>query len=135
MRKPGVYSVTLDLYHNGRVEPLAGPESFEVFPLELATMHADDPEGVLAFAREASDLRREVIGAIRAAGECSTKSRNSGMRCHITSEPKKRPALPGGVYSRAMGPGSAISRSTPAARTSSHRGSKAPRRQATPSSR
>jgi len=86
---PGVYSVTLDLHHNGDVERLAGPESFEVYALDLATMGADDPEGVLAFAREASELRREVIGAIRAAGEA--ENRINHLRQAILDTPDAGP--------------------------------------------
>ncbi|MEO1009287.1 MAG: glycosyl hydrolase [Planctomycetota bacterium] len=71
----GTYSVTLDLYHNGAVERLAGPEQFGVYALDLATMRDADPRGSLAFAREASELRRRVVGAIRASGEAENRIR------------------------------------------------------------
>ena len=70
---PGVYSVTLDLHHNGAVETLAGPQRFSVYPLDLATFRSDDPQADLAFARSAAELRRQVLGAIRAAGEAETR--------------------------------------------------------------
>jgi len=73
---PGEFSVTLDLLHNGKVRRLAGPESFNVYALDLATLAADDPEDVLAFTRQAADLRRDVIGAIRAAGEAENRIRH-----------------------------------------------------------
>ncbi len=76
---PGVYAVTLDLHHNGDVERLAGPESFEVYALDLATLRDNNPADTLAFAQEASELRREVIGAIRAAGEAENRIRHLGQ--------------------------------------------------------
>ncbi len=85
---PGTYSVSLELHRDGAVERLAGPESFEVYPLDLATMRADDPKGVLAFAQEASELRREVIGAIRAAGEAENRVRH--LRRAIRDTPQAR---------------------------------------------
>ncbi|MEM1330101.1 MAG: glycosyl hydrolase [Planctomycetota bacterium] len=86
---PGAYSVTLDLHHNGTVERLAGPEDFEVFALDLATLKADDPQDSLAFAREASELRREVIGAIRSAGEAESRIRH--LRQAILDTPDAGP--------------------------------------------
>ncbi|MGA0174898.1 MAG: glycosyl hydrolase, partial [Phycisphaerales bacterium] len=83
---PGRYSVSLELHRDGLVEPIAGPESFVVYPLDLATMRSDDPKGVLAFAQEASELRREVIGAIRAAGEAENRVRH--LRRAILETPR-----------------------------------------------
>ncbi|MEM7229078.1 MAG: glycosyl hydrolase [Planctomycetota bacterium] len=82
---PGEYSVTLDLHHNGAVERLAGPESFNVYALDLATMRADDPQSVLEFSREAAELRREVIGAMRAAGEAENRIKH--LRLAILETP------------------------------------------------
>ncbi|MEM1183379.1 MAG: glycosyl hydrolase [Planctomycetota bacterium] len=86
---PGTYSVTLDLHHNGNVDRLAGPERFEVYSLDLATMRSDDPKDTLKFAREASDLRREVIGAIRAAGEAENRMKH--LRQAILDTPSAGP--------------------------------------------
>lgn len=70
---PGRFTVTLDLHRDGVVETLAGPEAFDVYALDLATMGTDQPKDALAFTRNACDLRREVIGAIRAAGEAENR--------------------------------------------------------------
>jgi len=73
---PGTYSVTLELHDAGEIEQLAGPELFDVYALDLATMAADDPANVLEFTQEASELRRVVVGAIRAAGEAENRIRH-----------------------------------------------------------
>ncbi len=86
---PGSYSVTLDLHHNGTVERLAGPERFDVYALDLATMRSDDPAGDLAFVREASELRRQVVGAIRAAGEADNRIKH--LRQAILDTPDAGP--------------------------------------------
>ena len=86
---PGTYSVTLDLHHKGRVERLDGPEEFEVFALDLATMKSDDPQGALAFAQEASELNRQVIGAIRTSSEAENRIRH--LRQAILDTPDAGP--------------------------------------------
>jgi len=87
---PGTYSVTLDLHHNGTVETLAGPERFEVYALDLATMRSTDPRGDLAFAKKAAELRRQVLGAIRTAGEAETRIQH--LRRAILDTPSAGPS-------------------------------------------
>jgi len=84
MAAPGEYSVTLDLHEKGTVRRLAGPESFTVTDLDLGTLRADDPAAVLAFTREASDLNREVSGAIRACGEAQNRVKFLRKAIHET---------------------------------------------------
>lgn len=86
---PGEYSVTVELERDGTFTRLAGPESFSVYSLELATFSADDPEAVLAFAREAGELRRAVSGATRALGEAENRVRH--LRQAILDTPAAGP--------------------------------------------
>lgn len=73
---PGEFTVTVELERDGTFTRLAGPETFSVYSLELATLSADDPDAVLAFAREAGELRRAVSGATRALGEAENRIRH-----------------------------------------------------------
>ncbi len=65
----GRYSVTLERLADGEVSALAGPESFDVVSLGLATFGAEDTATALAFDEKIADLRRAVHGAIRATDE------------------------------------------------------------------
>ncbi len=70
---PGTYSVTLDLKKDETFERLAGPETFEVVALDLATFASADPAADLAFHQEAAALNRAVAGAGRAIGEAENR--------------------------------------------------------------
>ncbi len=70
---PGTYTVELVTVVNGRSTSVAGPESFDVVPLELATFAAEDHGEVLAFRRRAARLQRAVTGSSRAAAEIRTR--------------------------------------------------------------
>jgi len=72
---PGEYSVTLDQVRDGVWTQLAGPERFEVVPLDLATLKQEDRREVMAFRLKVQRLRRAVSGAVRAAGEASGRLR------------------------------------------------------------
>ncbi|MCC6407047.1 MAG: glycosyl hydrolase [Planctomycetes bacterium] len=61
----GKYTATLEQVVDGVASVLAGPVSFEVAPLNLATLPAADRAAALAFQNEVTELRR----AVRAAGE------------------------------------------------------------------
>ncbi len=65
----GTYTVELVKLADGVETRLAGPEPFDVVPLELATFAAQDPAEVLAFRRRAAKLQRAVSGTSRVAGE------------------------------------------------------------------
>ncbi len=69
----GTYSVTLYQQVDGTATAIAGPESFEVVPLELATFAARDRAEVLSFQRQVAELRRAVEGAVRVAGEVQNR--------------------------------------------------------------
>ena len=69
---PGTYSVTLISVVDGAASQLAGPESFEVVPLEIATLPAADRAAVYAFSARVARLQRAAHGAV-AAGEEAAK--------------------------------------------------------------
>ena len=52
---------------------LAGPVSFNVVPLALATLAAEDRAAVMAFQTEVRSLRRAVLGASELADEVETR--------------------------------------------------------------
>lgn len=70
---PGRYGVTLSKVVDGRITQLAGPEWFEVVPLNLATLGARDRREVLAFQMKVQRLQGAVRGATSVAGEASTR--------------------------------------------------------------
>jgi len=61
---PGTYSVELRLVRDGRTEGLAEPRSFDVVPLGLATLPADDRSAAFAFQVDVAELRRAVRAAV-----------------------------------------------------------------------
>jgi len=66
---PGTYTVEMVKVADGATTSLAGPERFNVVPLELATFPAKDKAAVLAFRRRAASLQRAAAGAARVLGE------------------------------------------------------------------
>ena len=70
---PGRYTVTLAQEIDGVISTLAGPETFEVVPLELATFAAENKAEALAFQQKVARLQRAVQGAIRVADETQTR--------------------------------------------------------------
>ena len=70
---PGTYTVTLAAESEGVITELAGPQSFEVKPLDIGTFIAEDRAAVLAFREKVAELQRVVRGAIKAAGEAQTR--------------------------------------------------------------
>jgi hypothetical protein len=88
---PGTYTATLDREVDGEVMHLAGPEAFEVVPLELATFAAKDRAEVLSFQKKVARLQRAVRGAVRVAGEA--KTRVAYARRALLNTPAADPAL------------------------------------------
>ena len=70
---PGTYNVTLDLVKNGKTTRLEGPESFEVYALDLSLFASQDPAADLAFHQEVANLHRAAKGASRAIGEAENR--------------------------------------------------------------
>lgn len=73
---PGRYEVVLVKEYDGDVTKLAGPEVFEVIPLDQATFATKNPRLVLEFKKEVADLRRAVRGALRVVGEAESRMRH-----------------------------------------------------------
>ncbi|MFT5153263.1 MAG: photosystem II stability/assembly factor-like uncharacterized protein [Planctomycetota bacterium] len=61
---PGVYSATLVKNLAGARTQLSSPQSFEVIPLNLATLPAADRAAAAAFQRKVGRLSRAVAGAV-----------------------------------------------------------------------
>ncbi len=64
MAAPGSYRVALAKRVAGVTTGLAGPQSFNVVPLGLATLKAQDQAAVLAFEQKTARLQRAVLGAV-----------------------------------------------------------------------
>jgi len=88
---PGSYSVTLDSEVDGVLTTLAGPEEFEVVPLNLATLPAADRQAAMAFQKKVQRLRRAVSGTLEAAGEAEV--RFAHLRKAILDTPSADPKL------------------------------------------
>jgi hypothetical protein len=69
MALPGRYSVTLSRRVEGRLEDLAGPQSFTLKALHSGGLVAADRTAVLEFQAATAELYRAVSGADRAAAE------------------------------------------------------------------
>jgi photosystem II stability/assembly factor-like uncharacterized protein len=87
----GTYSATLDQVVDGATSQLAGPVSFTVVPLNLATLPAEDRAEVLAFQQDITELRRAVWAAVDAAGDAGSRIRS--MRVAVLETPELDPAL------------------------------------------
>jgi len=70
---PGQYSVTLSKRVEGKLENIAGPQSFTLKPLFSGGLVADNREDVLEFQAETAALYRAVMGADRAADEIQVR--------------------------------------------------------------
>lgn len=70
---PGSYTVEVAKVVDGQTTLLAGPEPFQVVPLDGATFEAQDREQVLAFQQKVARLQRAVGGAIQVVGEASRR--------------------------------------------------------------
>lgn len=70
---PGIYTVRMEKRVDGKLFPLADPQTFEVAALDLGTLPPPDRAKLLVFLKKAGDLQRAVLGAIGAAGETDTR--------------------------------------------------------------
>jgi hypothetical protein len=64
---PGTYTVSFAKRVGGVETPFGNPQTFEVAPLDLATLAASDKAALLEFQRKTARLQRAVLGAIEAA--------------------------------------------------------------------
>ncbi|HVN31955.1 MAG TPA: hypothetical protein VMT45_08200 [Thermoanaerobaculaceae bacterium] len=91
MVAPGVYRVSLAKRVGGVVTDLAGPQQFQVVPLGLATLGAQDRVAVLAFEQKAARLQRAVLGAIEASKDA--RGRLARIKVALADTPAARPEL------------------------------------------
>jgi photosystem II stability/assembly factor-like uncharacterized protein len=89
LANPGTYQATLELLQDGKWRKLAGPESFVVKPLELATFEASDRDDVLAFKQDVARLRRAVQAAMRVVDE--TRDRITHLQKAVIETPAADP--------------------------------------------
>lgn len=82
---PGTYSVTLEQEVDSVRSTLAGPTTFEVVPLGLATLPAADRPAAAAFQRKALRLARAVAAALDIVSE--TEDRLALCRKAIAATP------------------------------------------------
>ncbi|MDQ7087846.1 MAG: glycosyl hydrolase [Acidobacteriota bacterium] len=68
---PGSYTVTLVKRVDGKVIPLAGPETFEVVRMREGVLPGSSPEQTVAFLQQAAELQRAVTGAGLSLAEAS----------------------------------------------------------------
>ncbi len=66
---PGKYTVTLEKRDEKGLTELVPPTSFEVEPLNFATLPAPDRAAVMAFARQTGELQRAALGALEALND------------------------------------------------------------------
>ena len=88
---PGRYSVSLAKRVEGKLVPLAGPQSFEIAPLGGDTLPAPDRTKLLAFQQQTARLQRAVMGAARAIDEAQTRIDN--LKVALRDAPKADPKL------------------------------------------
>ena len=72
---PGTYTVSLSKVVDGVPEDLVEPVSFQVKPLNNATLVAQDKAALLAFQKEAGDALREIMSANQRLGEAANRLR------------------------------------------------------------
>lgn len=88
---PGTYTVTLAKRVDSVTVPLAGPVSFNVTPLNVATLPAEDRAALLAFQKEVASLQRLVLGAVEASRE--TEKRLDAILKALAETPAAAPEL------------------------------------------
>jgi hypothetical protein len=91
LASPGSYTATLEARMNGEWTKLAGPQSFDVRALQLATLTAADQAAVESFQNEVRELRRNVLGASKVTDEFD--KRLDHLRQALVDTPQADPAL------------------------------------------
>jgi photosystem II stability/assembly factor-like uncharacterized protein len=88
---PGTYTVSLSRFADGKFTPLAGPQSFVVKPLNIATLAAKDSKVIAEFQGKVAELGRVVMGTSGLMRELQTKIEVIKMALYNT--PKASPEL------------------------------------------
>jgi len=68
---PGTYSVSLALYNNGEIKPIAGPVSFNAKVLKNTSLPDNDRAELVAFQKKSMKLARVIMGSQKYAEELS----------------------------------------------------------------
>jgi len=92
---PGTYTVSMAKVVDGVPETLVEASSFQVVPLNNATLVAEDKAALLAFQREAGETQRDIQAASAKLGEASNKLR------YIREAIRLTPALPDSTLAEA----------------------------------
>ena len=82
---PATYTVALSKRVEGKETPLAEPQSFEVYPLGLATLPASDQAALVEFQKKTARLQRAVLGSTKLVGEI--KNRLAVIRAALEATP------------------------------------------------
>ena len=81
---PGKYSVTLSKNVNGEFTLLAGPQTFNVLPLNNATLPAGDRKVMVEFQAKVSELARVVRGTVEVVQNLEERVKNIKQALHET---------------------------------------------------
>ncbi|MEL7023067.1 MAG: glycosyl hydrolase [Pseudomonadota bacterium] len=88
---PGVYSATLAVQRNGKLEEIGEAQTFRVKSLPQGNDTSTDLASVVAFQRKAGELYRAVTGAAALAGELGQRIEH--LKAAIPMTPTASPAL------------------------------------------
>ncbi len=88
---PGTYTVELATRLDGVLTPLEQKQSFEIQPLGLETLGAEDRAELLAFQEKSARLLRAVLGASEIVAETTT--RLDHLKQAVSDTPSADPAL------------------------------------------
>lgn len=88
---PGKYFVSLSKCVGGVVTPIAGPQAFNVVPLNLMTLPVQDRKAMFEFQQKAAELARVVMGTTQALSKVEEKIEL--MRSALFNTPSASPQL------------------------------------------
>jgi photosystem II stability/assembly factor-like uncharacterized protein len=91
MTVPGKYKVAMAKYVDGELTQLVEPVEFEIEPLGLATLPAEDKAALLAFHKKVGSLLRAVMGAYAVIND--VEGRFDAIKTAILNTPGADPAL------------------------------------------
>lgn len=86
---PGTFTVSIDKLENGKITPLAKPQSFNVEPLGFASLPVPDQKDILAYQQKARKLQRAMFNTTSASREALRQIKF--IKKAITSTPNANP--------------------------------------------
>jgi photosystem II stability/assembly factor-like uncharacterized protein len=81
---PGKYFVSLAKYVNGEISPLAGPQAFNVVPLNNTTLPVKDRKGMVEFQLKVAELARAVRGTMEAGQDLAQRIKTIKEAIYLT---------------------------------------------------